>query len=78
MTSNKTLWRWIRSTPHTFSFNEAFSVVVFCDTQEEIDTHWEELSAVPVSEQCSWCKDKYDVSWQIIPSITHTMMKEEM
>lgn len=51
--------------PHEFAFNEAVSLVVNCDTQEEIDTFWQALSAVPQSEQCGWLKDKFGVSWQI-------------
>ncbi len=62
------------SGPHQFGFNEAVSFVVNCDTQEEIDHYWEKLSAVPTSEQCGWCKDKYGVSWQIVPSIMKKMM----
>ncbi|HEV7702393.1 MAG TPA: VOC family protein [Candidatus Paceibacterota bacterium] len=62
------------SGPHEFSFNEAISFVVNCDTQEQIDSYWEKLSAVPESEQCGWLKDKYGVSWQIVPSIMNQMM----
>jgi predicted 3-demethylubiquinone-9 3-methyltransferase (glyoxalase superfamily) len=50
-----------------FKFNEAISFSVECDTQDEIDHYWENLSAVPESEQCGWCKDKFGVSWQIVP-----------
>ncbi|MEW6510856.1 MAG: VOC family protein, partial [Bacteroidota bacterium] len=50
-----------------FKFNEAISFVVNCDTQEELDYYWEKLSADPKSEQCGWLKDKYGVSWQIVP-----------
>lgn len=50
-----------------FKFTEAISFMVDCETQEEVDHYWEKLSAVPESEQCGWCKDKYGVSWQIIP-----------
>ncbi|WP_372947840.1 VOC family protein [Mariniphaga sp.] len=57
------------SMPHKFSFNEGISLVVECETQEEIDYYWEKLSAVPEAEQCGWLKDKYGVSWQIIPAI---------
>ncbi len=56
------------SLQHDFSFNEALSFVVNCDTQEEIDYYWKKLSAVPESEQCGWLKDKYGVSWQIVPT----------
>jgi len=53
---------------HDFTFNEAISLVVSCNTQEEIDYFWKKLSAYPEAEQCGWCKDKYGLSWQIIPS----------
>ena len=62
------------SHPHKFNFNEALSFVVNCDTQEEIDHYWEMLSAVPEAEQCGWLKDKYGVSWQIVPTIMAEMM----
>jgi len=52
---------------HDFTFNEAFSLYVECDTQAKVDALWEALSAVPESEQCGWLKDKYGVSWQIVP-----------
>ena len=51
-----------------FNFNEAFSLIVNCDDQKEIDYYWDKLSAVPESEQCGWCKDQFGVSWQIVPS----------
>ncbi len=63
------------SAPHAFGFNEAISFIIKCDTQEEIDYFWEKLSAVPESEQCGWLKDKYGVSWQIVPSIMNEMLK---
>lgn len=50
-----------------FKFNEALSIVVGCEDQAEIDYFWEKLSAVPESEQCGWLKDKFGVSWQIVP-----------
>ena len=56
------------SARHDFVFNEAISFMVNCDTQDEIDYYWEKLSAVPEAEQCGWLKDKYGVSWQIVPS----------
>lgn len=59
---------------HNFAFNEAVSLVVNCDTQEEIDYYWEKLSAVPESEECGWLKDKYGVSWQIVPARLNEMM----
>ena len=51
-----------------FTFNEAISFVVSCDGQEEIDRYWSRLSHVPESEQCGWCKDRFGLSWQIIPA----------
>jgi predicted 3-demethylubiquinone-9 3-methyltransferase (glyoxalase superfamily) len=54
---------------HNFGFNEAISFMVNCDTQDEIDHYWHGLSAVPEAEQCGWLKDKYGLSWQIVPSI---------
>ncbi len=62
------------SAAHEFTFNEGISLIVTCDTQEEIDHYWEKLSFVPESEQCGWCKDKYGVSWQIVPSIMDEVM----
>lgn len=52
---------------HKFSFNEAISLLVQCKDQDEIDELWERLSADPGAEQCGWLKDRYGVSWQIVP-----------
>jgi predicted 3-demethylubiquinone-9 3-methyltransferase (glyoxalase superfamily) len=52
-----------------FKFTEAFSLFVDCDTQEEVDELWEKLSAGGAKSQCGWLKDKYGLSWQVIPSI---------
>lgn len=51
-----------------FTFNEAISLTVECADQAEIDHYWSSLSAVPDSEQCGWLKDKYGISWQIVPA----------
>jgi predicted 3-demethylubiquinone-9 3-methyltransferase (glyoxalase superfamily) len=59
---------------HKFTFNEAVSLMVRCQDQEEIDHYWERLSAVPEAEQCGWLKDKYGVSWQIVPAAMDEMM----
>jgi predicted 3-demethylubiquinone-9 3-methyltransferase (glyoxalase superfamily) len=59
---------------HEFGFNEAISFMVSCDTQEEIDYYWDSLSTVPEAEQCGWLKDKYGVSWQIVPSVLGELM----
>ena len=60
---------------HNFTFNEAISFVVHCDTQQEIDYYWEKLSAVPAAEQCGWLKDRYGLSWQIVPTVMDEMLK---
>jgi len=62
------------SAKHEFVFNEAISFIVNCETQEEIDSYWEKLSAVPEAEQCGWLKDKFGVSWQIVPTAMNEMM----
>ena len=50
-----------------FKFNEAVSFYVECEDQDEVDHFWQRLSAVPEAEQCGWLKDKFGLSWQIIP-----------
>lgn len=50
-----------------FKLTEAISFVISCENQAEIDHYWKKLSAVPESEQCGWLKDKYGVSWQVVP-----------
>ncbi|MGZ4880121.1 MAG: VOC family protein [Halobacteriota archaeon] len=60
-----------------FTPNEAISFVVYCDTQEEIDYFWERLSFVPEAEQCGWLKDKFGISWQIVPAILDTMIVDK-
>ena len=62
---------------HNFSFNEAISLMVHCETQEEIDYYWERLSADPKAEQCGWLKDKYGLSWQVVPNAMEEMMKDK-
>jgi predicted 3-demethylubiquinone-9 3-methyltransferase (glyoxalase superfamily) len=59
---------------HDFGFNEAISLIVPCDTQDEIDYYWDRLSAVPESEQCGWLKDRFGVSWQIVPTALGELM----
>ena len=62
---------------HGFSFNEAISFIVHCDTQEEIDYYWAKLSADPQAEQCGWLKDKYGLSWQIVPTVLAEMLQDQ-
>lgn len=59
-----------------FTFNEAVSYAVVCKDQAEIDYFWEKLSSDPKSEQCGWCKDKFGVSWQIVPENIEELMKK--
>ena len=59
---------------HNFGFNEAISIMVYCEDQKEIDRYWDALTAVPESEQCGWLKDKLGVSWQIVPTSLDEMM----
>lgn len=61
---------------HDFTFNEAVSFYVECETQADIDKLWEALSAAPESEQCGWLKDRYGVSWQIIPKRLGELLSE--
>ena len=57
-----------------YSFNEAFSLIIKCKNQQEIDYFWEKLSAVPEAEECGWLKDKFGVSWQIVPTKMYEML----
>ncbi|OQP57138.1 hypothetical protein A3860_11280 [Niastella vici] len=60
-----------------FTFNEAVSFVVDCETQEEIDYYWEKLTANGGSEgQCGWLKDQFGVSWQIVPAILPKLLSD--
>jgi len=62
--------------PH-FSFTPAISMFVNCETQEEVDEFWEKLSAGGSKERCGWLKDKYGLSWQIIPSALGKLMGDK-
>jgi predicted 3-demethylubiquinone-9 3-methyltransferase (glyoxalase superfamily) len=62
--------------PH-FKFSPAISLVVNCKTQKEIDSLWDKLSADKTAEQCGWLKDKFGVSWQIVPTIIRRMMQDK-
>src|SRR5437868_10820314 len=61
--------------PH-FSFSPAISLFVNCETQQEVDELWEKLSAGGKKERCGWLKDKYGLSWQIIPSALGKMLND--
>ena len=61
-----------------FKFNEAISLQVFCDTQQEIDYFWDRLCAGgdPAAQQCGWPKDKFGVSWQVAPTVMQELVSE--
>jgi len=60
-----------------FTFTEAISFFVNCDTQDEVDELWEKLSAGGEPGRCGWLKDKFGLSWQIIPSVLGDMLQDE-
>jgi predicted 3-demethylubiquinone-9 3-methyltransferase (glyoxalase superfamily) len=62
--------------PH-FKFNEAVSFVVSCKTQTEVDYYWNKLSAGGKEVQCGWLKDKFGLSWQIVPTILGELMSDK-
>src|SRR5512136_2011671 len=59
-----------------FTFSQAISFVVNCTTQEEIDSYWEKLSEGGEKQQCGWLKDKFGVSWQIVPVALAEMLSD--
>lgn len=62
--------------PH-FKFNEAISFVVHCQTQEEVDYYWDHLLAGGVASQCGWLKDRYGLSWQIVPDVLLELTQDQ-
>ena len=61
---------------HAYTFNEGVSFVVNCDTQKEIDTFWNKLKEDGEESRCGWLKDKFGVSWQIVPSMIGKLMSD--
>lgn len=59
-----------------FKFNESISICVYCEVQEEIDYFWDKLTEGGEESYCGWLKDKYGVSWQIIPSVLEEMLSD--
>jgi predicted 3-demethylubiquinone-9 3-methyltransferase (glyoxalase superfamily) len=59
-----------------YKFNEAISLVVRCDSQQEVDYYWEKLSAGGTEIQCGWLKDKFGLSWQVVPAKLIEMIKD--
>jgi predicted 3-demethylubiquinone-9 3-methyltransferase (glyoxalase superfamily) len=60
-----------------FKFTEAISLVVNCETQEEVDEFWEKLSEGGKKSSCGWLKDKYGLSWQIVPTVLGQLMQDK-
>ena len=62
-----------------FKFNEAISFQIYCETQEQVDYYWEKLSegGDKNAQQCGWLKDKFGVSWQVVPTVLITMLQDK-
>jgi predicted 3-demethylubiquinone-9 3-methyltransferase (glyoxalase superfamily) len=60
-----------------FKFNEAISLLVNCETQEEVDEFWDKLSAGGEKGPCGWLKDKFGVSWQIVPTVLEELLQDD-
>ena len=60
-----------------FKFNEAISLFVHCETQDEVDEYWAKLSAGGGEGQCGWLKDRYGLWWQVIPSVLGELMNDK-
>ncbi|HYU07601.1 MAG TPA: VOC family protein [Thermoplasmata archaeon] len=59
-----------------FKFNEAVSFTIPCENQAEVDRYWKALSAVPEAEQCGWVKDRFGLSWQIVPTMLYRLLAD--
>lgn len=64
------------SIPDNFGFNQGISLVISCDTQEEIDFYWLNLAEGGIEDRCGWCQDSFGVWWQVVPSILSSLMKD--
>jgi predicted 3-demethylubiquinone-9 3-methyltransferase (glyoxalase superfamily) len=60
-----------------FKFTEAISLVVNCETQEDVDHFWEKLSSGGQEVQCGWLKDRFGVSWQVVPTVLSEMLQDK-
>ena len=61
---------------HRFDFSEAISFIVHCEDQREVDDYWARLATDPAGGQCGWLKDRYGVSWQIIPTVLYELLRD--
>ncbi len=62
--------------PHNFTFTEGVSLTIYCESQKEIDHYWEKLTESGAESMCGWLKDKFGVSWQIVPTILDKIMSD--
>lgn len=62
--------------PHNFTFTEGISLTIHCETQKEIDHYWERLTESGAESMCGWLKDKFGVSWQIVPNVLDKIMSD--
>lgn len=62
--------------PHSFTFTEGVSLTIHCENQDEIDYYWEKLTESGQESMCGWLKDKFGVSWQIVPTMLDKIMKD--
>jgi predicted 3-demethylubiquinone-9 3-methyltransferase (glyoxalase superfamily) len=60
-----------------FQFNEAVSFMIHCETQEEVDYYWDRLTEGGEESQCGWLKDRFGLSWQVVPTILFELMQDE-
>lgn len=64
--------------PHPFTFSEGVSLVIHCGTQDEIDYYWERLTEGGQESMCGWLKDRFGVSWQVVPSVLDSIMRDPL
>jgi predicted 3-demethylubiquinone-9 3-methyltransferase (glyoxalase superfamily) len=62
---------------HKFEFNEGLSIMVECETQDDIDRYWNRLTEGGEESRCGWLKDRFGVSWQIVPKVLGSLMKDQ-
>ena len=62
--------------PHNFSFTEGISLTIHCETQKEIDYYWDKLTESGEESMCGWLKDKFGISWQIVPTVLNKIMSD--
>ena len=61
---------------HNFDFNESISFIINCDTQEEVGYYWQKLTEGGEEVECGWLKDKFGISWQVVPTILNELLRD--